>query len=270
VGLVESRQRRACPGLARLECRATRGQRLVQLRRIGRKVRRQRDAVRLARGGRRVELAQVLLRSDRDQERLSGRVRQAVLLDHGRRHAERRRARRQQVDAAAEHRAGLCHAIEPWQQVGRAGAEPREGVEFLALDRERLEFGHHRFGRAGPGVQGGECGVGRLGHRVFGVDAPQQRGRPPRRISACQRLVAVEHDAQLLQRQLRARLAVGLQLHRARAREAVERGGELLARGEQLEPLRGGWTQRHGVPPSATRCVIPPRSSSWSRASSPR
>ena len=270
VRLVETRQRGARLRLALVECRAAQREGLLQRGRVRRQVGRQRNPMHLASRGRRVEFAHVLLRANGQQEGLALRLGRAVLLDHRGRHAERRRTGRQSIDTGAQHGAGLRHAVETRQRLGGPGAESCERVEFLALHAQRLELRHDRLGRAGPRMQGRERGMRRFRDRLLGIDLAQLRLRPPGAEPPRERFVLVQDRAQVLQRQLRAGPAVRLQLHRVRAGEAIERGAEFLARGQEFEPQRSAGTQHHAVTASAARMVIAPRSSCWASASSPR
>ena len=113
---VEPGERCACRGFPGVECRASLLQVGVQFARVLRQVRRERDAMNLARGQGGVEFSHVLAGAHCQQVRFAAGFRCPQLVDQCRRQRQRRRAGRQHVDAAREHGAGRRHAIEPRQR----------------------------------------------------------------------------------------------------------------------------------------------------------
>ncbi len=211
----------------------------------GRQVQRHADHAALARRERLVEVAHVRLRADGDQERRV--VCRESLADDGRRQRQRRPAARQEVHPAAEHRASRRKAIQLRQRVAARLLQLLQQQHLAARLRDVLEFGHRRIGVARPRAQVLDRLLRHLGQRLLRIRRPQMGLRPPRRVPPRQGFVFVQHLSQVRQREPRFGAAVGLQLHRARLREAVERRAEFLARGEQLEPVRDLRPQAHAA-----------------------
>ena len=221
--------------------------------RIGGQVVGQRDDARLARGERLVERGDLVRRPDREQEQPRRRAAPAAA------------ARWAAAPAAARPRAAgtrgrrapgrrLRDLVEAREAVAGTRLQLREQRGVFGGLRELLEFGDQRVGRLGPGAHAIERL--RAGRRAGRAPAPwrrSRRARPVVAVAARQRLVVGERGAQVRQREALLGAAVGLELHRAGGREAVERGAQFLARGEQLEPAGRDGAQGHGGATGASR-----------------